>query len=230
MEPRFGDEADPVWSDEGLLAELAGDTGLVAHERSGSGAARATRPVDTDGLESIFSRSGDRESPVMEPVSRNQAKARTDDTHRARHTTARGDGGRYEARQVSRIVRGVGVWSLFRVSLLFYVCVWVVVTIAGLILWFAARSVGIMDNVEKFMAELLADESFSIDGIHLLRASLMGGLVMVLSGAAFTALLGVLFNLICQVTGGVRLRVVELETARPVADRGRQARRAGRRR
>lgn len=255
----MGGDAESGLKDDALLTELAGGGGSFAdgatdprarsRDKTPARAAesergtRKARPVDTGGLESIFSRVGDQVllSPAAgetkparggDIADRGHAKAAPSGRPERRDTSpppdSHGDG--YEARRVFRVVRGVSVWSLFRVSLLFYICVWMVVTVAGVILWTAARAIGITDNIEKFVAELLADESFTIDGFQLLKASLSGGLVLVLSGAAFTALLGVLFNMIGQVTGGIRVSVVELETARPAkARRGGTHTRRGRR-
>lgn len=126
-----------------------------------------------------------------------------------------------QARQVERLVRGIRLWSVLRVSLVFYTCLWLVTTVAGVILWRMALSGGLLDNAESFLAEMLSLESFSIDGGTVLRASLFAGVVFVVAGTAMTVLVALLFNLISELTGGIRLAVVELETARPVtgADR-----------
>ncbi len=121
-----------------------------------------------------------------------------------------------EARQVERLVRRVRLWSVLRVSLVFYSCLWLVTTVAGVILWRMALSGGLLDNAESFLAELLSLESFSIDGGTVLRASVIAGAVFVVAGTTMTVLLVLLFNLISELTGGIRLAVVELETARPV--------------
>ena len=65
------------------------------------------------------------------------------------------------------------------------------------------------------MVELFALESFKINADQIFRIAAVGGLVMVLAGSGLTVLGAVMFNLISDVTGGVRLTVVEEETARP---------------
>jgi hypothetical protein len=95
---------------------------------------------------------------------------------------------RYEARQVQRLVTRVDPWSVLKVSI------------------FLALSV--------FLAQILAEESFIIDGGQILRGSLIAGLVLVITGVVFAVVFSVLFNLISGLTGGVRLTVIELETAR----------------
>ena len=123
--------------------------------------------------------------------------------------------GRLRARKVRRLVRHVEPWSVLKVALIFYFCLWVILLIAGVILWSLAVSSGMVDNVETFVTELFALESFTFNADQIFRASAIGGLVLVVAGAGFTVLMAVLFNLISDLTGGVRFTVVEEETARP---------------
>ena len=123
--------------------------------------------------------------------------------------------GRLRARKVRRLVRHVEPWSVLKVSLIFYFCLWVILLVAGVILWSFAVTSGTVDNVENFIEELFALESFAFNADEIFRASAIGGLVLVVAGSGFTVLMAVLFNLISDVTGGVRFTVVEEETARP---------------
>ena len=123
--------------------------------------------------------------------------------------------GRLRARRVRRLVRHVEPWSVLKVALIFSFCLWVILLVAGVMLWSLAVSSGTVDNAETFVTELFALESFTFDADQILRASAIGGLVLVVAGAGFTVLMAVLFNLISDVTGGVRFTVVEEETARP---------------
>ncbi|MEZ5168090.1 MAG: DUF3566 domain-containing protein [Acidimicrobiales bacterium] len=104
---------------------------------------------------------------------------------------------------------------MLKVSLLFYFCLWVILLIAGVILWSFAVGSGTVDNVESFIQKLFALETFTFNADEIFRASAIGGLVLVVAGSGFTVLMAVLFNLISDVTGGVRFTVVEEETARP---------------
>jgi hypothetical protein len=121
--------------------------------------------------------------------------------------------GRLRARQVTRIIRRVDPWSVLKVSAVLYLCLWLVVTVAGVILWQVARATGTLDNLQDFLATALADESFTIEGARVLMSVLLGGVVLVIAGTGLTVLLAVLFNLVSELAGGVRLSVVELETA-----------------
>ncbi|MCY4666311.1 MAG: DUF3566 domain-containing protein [Acidimicrobiaceae bacterium] len=129
---------------------------------------------------------------------------------------------RLRARRVRRLVRHVEPWSVLKVSLILYFCAWVVMLFVGVTLWNLAVNSGLVANVENFVVELFALESFQINADQIFRIAAVGGLVLVVAGSGLTVLGAVLFNLISDVTGGVRLTVVEEETARP---RPRRARR-----
>ncbi len=111
---------------------------------------------------------------------------------------------------------------MLKVSLILYFCAWVVMLFVGVTLWNLAVNSGLVANIENFVVELFALESFKINADQFFRIAAVGGLVLVLAGSGLTVLGAVLFNLISDVTGGVRLTVVEEETARP---RPRRARR-----
>ena len=79
----------------------------------------------------------------------------------------------------------------------------------GVTLWNLAVNSGLVANIENFVVELFALESFTINADQIFRIAAVGGLVLVLAGSGLTVLGAVLFNLISDVTGGVRLTVIE---------------------
>ena len=122
---------------------------------------------------------------------------------------------RLRARRVRRLLRYVEPWSVLKISLVFYLCVWAVLLFVGVTLWQVAAGAGLVANVEAFVTELAALESFRIHGDQIFRIAVAGGLLLVVALTGLTVLGSVLFNLISDVTGGVRLTVVEEESARP---------------
>ena len=122
--------------------------------------------------------------------------------------------GRLQARKVRRILRHVSPWSVFKFSLLFYLCVWLIILIAGVILWRVGQEAGAIANVETFYAKATGEVTFELDGRSVFRAAASAGVILVMAGTAFTVMLSVLFNLITDLTGGVRMTVVELGDAR----------------
>ena len=129
---------------------------------------------------------------------------------------------RLRARRVRRLVRHIEPWSVLKVSLILYFCAWLVLLFVGVTLWNLAVNSGLVANVENFVVELFALESFRINADQIFRIAAVGGLLLVVFASGLTVLAAVLFNLISDITGGVRLTVVEEETARP---RPRRARR-----
>lgn len=105
---------------------------------------------------------------------------------------------------------------MLRFSLVFYACMLVVALVAGVLLWAAASTTGVIDNVERFVKELFALESFRINGGLIFRSTLLGGAVLVLLGAGANVLLAVLYNLTSDVVGGVEVVVLEEEPVRSV--------------
>lgn len=130
--------------------------------------------------------------------------------------------GRLRARKVRRIVRHISPWSVFKVSILFYLCLWLILLVSGVILWRFAQQAGVIENIGKFWAKATGEKYVDIDGRGVFRAMASAGAILVFAATAFTMLMTVLFNLIADLVGGVRLTVVELErTKREVRRRAR---------
>jgi hypothetical protein len=124
---------------------------------------------------------------------------------------------RVRARRVQRIVRRVDAWSVMKISFIFFIVMYLVLLVAGVLLWAFAVGTGTIDNVENFIEQLFALDSFSFVGAQILRASIIGGALLVVAGTFTTTVLAVLFNLISDLVGGVRFTVVEEQVLRPVS-------------
>ena len=125
--------------------------------------------------------------------------------------------GRLRARKVRRTVRHIDPWSVMKISLLFYSCLFVVFMVAGTLLWNLAGAAGTISSIESFIKDIGAFKTFSFSGGTIFRASFLAGLILVIAGSGFNVLLTVLFNLVSDLVGGVRVTVIEEETARPIA-------------
>jgi len=124
--------------------------------------------------------------------------------------------GRMRARKVRRVIRHFDPWSVLKVSLLFYLCLFIVLMVAGVVLWNIAAAAGTISDIEGFFKDAGAFQTFSFDGPTIFRASVLIGLILVIAGTGINVLLAVLFNLISDLVGGVRITVIEEESARPV--------------
>lgn len=182
---------------------------------------------------------------------------------------------RVRARKVRRIVRHIEPWSVLKISVLFFLSIFLIICVASAVLWNAARSAGAIDDVESFITSLgfgncedidgdtpttpettpstvdgaaqpldgaatggstttlppvdepstLPDEDgkcaegqrlvggFKFEDDRIFQAFALGGVVLVLAGAASSVVMALLFNLISDLTGGVRVTVLEEETA-----------------
>ncbi len=108
-----------------------------------------------------------------------------------------------QGRHVRLVVRRVEPWTVLKFSVLLFATIYLVILVAGLVLWAAATATGLRGNIEEFIGDLIASEDFRILGPTMLRASIVGGLVLVVMGTGTNVLFAVLYNLISDVIGGI---------------------------
>jgi hypothetical protein len=119
-----------------------------------------------------------------------------------------------QGRRVRLVVRRVEPWTVLKFSALLFATLYLVFLVAGLVLWAAATATGLRENVEKFIGDLIASDDFKILGPTMLRASILGGLVLVVMGTGASVLFTVLYNLISDVIGGITVVFEERPTRR----------------
>lgn len=125
-----------------------------------------------------------------------------------------GVAGRRRPRTTHLVLRRVDPWSVLKLSLLFYLCVCLVLLVAGVVLWAGASASGVVDNVESFFRDAGFD-GFSFSPGLMLRGFVAGGLILVVAGTVANMLLTALFNLMSDLVGGVRVTLSEDLTERP---------------
>lgn len=113
-------------------------------------------------------------------------------------------------RRVVRVVRDIDAWSVFKVGLVFHLVLYGVALIAVTILWSVASSTGTIKNVENFF-ESFGWETFSFDGAALFGNFATFGLLAALLGTGLWVIGAVVFNLITELVGGIRVSVLEEE-------------------
>lgn len=113
-------------------------------------------------------------------------------------------------RRVTRVIRDVDVWSVFKVGLVLHAVFFVIALIAVSLLWGVATSTGTIDNVENFF-ESFGWETFSFRGIDLFVN--VGAVLLLLGvlGTGVWVIAAVVFNLVTELVGGVRVTVLEEE-------------------
>ncbi len=119
-----------------------------------------------------------------------------------------------QGRRVRLVVRRVEPWTVLKFSVLLFATLYLVFLVAGVVLWAAATATGLRENIEKFIGDLIASDDFRILGPTMLRASIVGGFVLVVMGTGANVLFAVLYNLISDVVGGIAVVFEERPTRR----------------
>jgi hypothetical protein len=129
---------------------------------------------------------------------------------------------RPRVRRVTRVVRHLDTWSVFKVALVFNLVLYVVGLTAGVLLWNVAYSTGTIDNIENFF-EQFGWESFEFRGGELYHNLWVAGLFVAVGLTGLAVLIATLFNLITDLVGGVRVTVLEEEVVARAGSRVREA-------
>ena len=115
-----------------------------------------------------------------------------------------------QLRRVKGTITKVNPFSVFKFSLLFYASIFLVGLLVSMMLFWAARSVGIVTNIENLIRALGWTE-FRFQAGSLFRFLLFFGVLQVGFWSSVNLLLTMLYNLVSDVIGGVELEVVEQE-------------------
>ncbi len=187
--------------------------GEVPVDRTGYGV-----PVSDDLLEEL--RRADIDGPTVELLPQDD----TTSTHRRPRRSPDYDpapvpipakpprllGRKPRVRKVTRVVRHVDPWSVFKIALIANLVLYVVLLTAGVLLWNVANATGTVDNVERFF-ESFGWSSFEFDGGQIYHSAWIAGLFAVIGLTGIAVLLATLFNLITDLVGGMRFTVLEEE-------------------
>jgi len=117
---------------------------------------------------------------------------------------------RPRVRRVTRVVRHVDPWSVFKVAALLHFAAYLVALTSGVLLWRVADRTGTLDNVERWFTQF-GWESFELQGGEIFHNAWIAGLFLVVALTGVAVLLATLFNLISDLVGGVRVSVLEEE-------------------
>jgi hypothetical protein len=117
--------------------------------------------------------------------------------------------GRPKARQARVVIRKVGPWSVLKVSVLFYLCVRVVIMGALVILYGVLDAIGALESVTELIRDLFADQTFEIHGDWLFSRGLVIGFSMVVLWSLINVFVAFLYNLISDIVGGIEVTLSE---------------------
>ncbi len=107
-----------------------------------------------------------------------------------------------------RVVRRVELWSVLKNSLIFNVILLGVALLSVALLWGLANTTGVVDDLEGFLRDS-GFEDFRFAGDRMFRQVAFIGAIGALALTVFTVLATALVNLISELTGGIRMVVIE---------------------
>lgn len=128
----------------------------------------------------------------------------------------RAPGRRPRVRRVTRVVRHVDPWSVFKVALVFSFVGYLVVLTSGVLLWRVADSTGTLDNVERWFTQF-GWETFEFKGGEIFSNAWVIGLFVAVGATGAAVLMATLFNLVSDIVGGIRVTVLEEEVVERTA-------------
>lgn len=112
------------------------------------------------------------------------------------------------------MVRRIELWSVLKLCLVLFTCLYVAVLLSLAVIWGVAYSSGQIENLQEFLADVGLD-NYRFYGDQMFRACAAIGAVLVLAGTVVTVLTAALVNVISEMTGGIRLVVIEEDVAPP---------------
>ena len=145
-------------------------------------------------------------SPAVEPAEPAEPEDRRRTRTRTTPVPRRG-------RRVKRIIRRIELWSVLKLAIVLYTCMYLAILLTLAVLWGLAYSSGQIENIETFMGEVGLD-NYRFYGDRMFKAVAAIGAVGVLAGTVLTVLGAALVNIISEITGGIRVVVIEEEPVR----------------
>ena len=120
-------------------------------------------------------------------------------------------------RRTRVVVRKIGPLSVLKFSLLFYLCVMLIVLFAMVIVYGVLSAAGAIDSLETVLGYVFGEgttstggaEPIEIDGGTVFMWGLFGGFVFVVVWSAITVFVAMLYNLISDIIGGVEVTLAE---------------------
>jgi hypothetical protein len=110
-----------------------------------------------------------------------------------------------------QVLRRIDPWSALKVSLMMYLCLFVVALLVGSALWVVGRQTGFIADVEGLIEDLglYVNGSYHFrDGYILRMAAVVGPIFAVLAALLTTAGVAI-YNLVARLTGGIEVTVKE---------------------
>lgn len=192
---------------EGAAAVVAPATQLLRRlQGEGPDANAVAAPPDAD---PSVSANGQAEpsAPVVGPVTVPDDIGLVSDLEEASTARRRRPVSRTVSPRTRATVRHVHVWTVLRVSVIFWLVMLTAVVVASVLLWIFADAFGSLPSIEKSIRTLFSLKSFKLHPGQVAFYTFLGGLVVSIIGTCATVLFAVIYNLIADVVGGVRVEL-----------------------
>lgn len=111
-------------------------------------------------------------------------------------------------RRVKRVVRRIDLWSVLKLSLVVYTCLYLATLATLAVVWKLLYTSGTIEKLQSFLEDV-GLENFTFYGNQMFRACAAIGAIGVMAGTVITVLATALINVISELTGGIRLVVIE---------------------
>jgi hypothetical protein len=112
-------------------------------------------------------------------------------------------------RSYRQMIGRIDLWSTFKVSLCFHTGAMLITVVATMVMFFVASSVGIVENIEKFLGTVVEIKDFSFLSFQVIQGILLVGFVMVALMTVITVISAALYNIFAEAVGGIEIYVVE---------------------
>jgi ABC-type amino acid transport system permease subunit len=122
--------------------------------------------------------------------------------------TQRGGG----QRRVRVAIRRISPWSVLKVSLVFYLCMMLVILVGFAILYSVLSAAGVLDSLSELLRGVGFGDpqtGFQFNTGYIFRTAFLIGLVSTGLWAAFTVFVAFIYNLIADLLGGIEVTLVE---------------------
>ena len=120
-------------------------------------------------------------------------------------------------RRTRVVIRHLAPLSVLKTSLIFYLCVWLIVFLALVIIYMLMSAVGAIDSLETLLGYLFSTGQQSTRGQTPIEVNegvvglvtFFGGCVLTLIWSLVNVLVAFLYNLISDVLGGIEVTLAE---------------------
>ena len=109
-----------------------------------------------------------------------------------------------------RVIRRVDLWSVLKLALVLYTCIYAAVLMATAGLWAFLNSSGLVDKFESFMRDV-GFNNWQFHGPQMFKGVAAAGAILVLAFSVMSVVVVGLVNVVSELTGGIRITVIEEE-------------------